>query len=79
VGQAQELVEDGRNGLLADVEDAEGLAALAARVREDSGLRDRLRAEGRVTAEAYEYERLDPAWDALLTGFVERPSAVDGR
>jgi glycosyltransferase involved in cell wall biosynthesis len=79
VGQAQELVEDGRNGLLADVEDVEGLAALAARVREDSGLRDRLRAEGRVTAEAYEYQHLDSAWDALLTGFVERPSAVDER
>ena len=79
VGQAQELVEDGRNGLLADVEDAEALAALAARVREDADLGNRLRAEGRVTAEAHEYERLDSAWDALLTGFVERRSAVDGR
>ena len=79
VGQAQELVEDGRNGLLADVEDAETLAALALRVREDASLRDRLRPAGRRTAEAYEYERLDPAWDALLTGFVERSPEVDGR
>jgi glycosyltransferase involved in cell wall biosynthesis len=72
VGQAQELVEDGRNALLADVEDIDAIAASAIRVGEDSALRERLRLAGRATAEAYAHERLDVAWAALLDGFVVR-------
>ncbi len=73
VGQAQELVEHGRNGLLCEVEDVEALAGSAARVRHDRELAHRLRREGRATAEAYALERLDPLWAELLRGFVERP------
>jgi glycosyltransferase involved in cell wall biosynthesis len=72
VGQAQELVEHGRNGLLVEVEDAEGLAGWAARVRDDPDLTVALRAAGRVTAEEHALERLDPSWAALLDGFVAR-------
>ena len=80
VGQAQELVEDGRNGLLAAVEDVEALAELTVRVAEDAGVRERLRSEGRATAEMYAHERLDAAWATLFDGFVERLGpAVDGR
>lgn len=72
VGQATELVRDGENGLLADVEDAAALAAAVQRVHDDAALRARLRAAGRTTAEAYAEERLDPLWAQLLEGFADR-------
>jgi glycosyltransferase involved in cell wall biosynthesis len=72
VGQAQELVEGGRNGLLVDVEDPEAIAAATARFRTDSGLAQSLVEAGRATAEGLAYERLDPRWAALLDGFVNR-------
>ncbi len=73
VGQAQEIVEHGRNGLLVGVEDAEGLAGWAARVRDDADLAATLRTVGRSTAETYALERLDPRWAALLEEFVNAP------
>ena len=78
VGQAQELVEDGRNGLLAGVDDVEALASLVLRVRDDSELRERMRMAGRATAVEYAYERLDGAWARLLETLVDRPDS-DGR
>jgi glycosyltransferase involved in cell wall biosynthesis len=72
VGQAAELVVEGENGLLADVDDVEALAAAVTRAREDSALRARLRGVGRMTAEAHADERLDSRWDELLEGFVRR-------
>ena len=74
VGQASELVSDGENGLLADVDDVEALAASAQRVHDDAELAARLRKAGRPTAEAYADARLDPLWAGLLAGFVERDS-----
>jgi glycosyltransferase involved in cell wall biosynthesis len=70
VGQAQELVEDGMNGWLVDVEDAGALAVRALAVRESSG--GAVREAGRRTAEAHANERLDPLWAELLEGFVDR-------
>jgi glycosyltransferase involved in cell wall biosynthesis len=66
VGQAAELVEDGRNGWLVGVDDPEALAeaALAAH----AGVRE----AGRATAEAHRHEALDPLWAQLFAGFVER-------
>ena len=72
VGQAQDLVEHGRNAALVDVEDVEGLVAWAERVRDDAEVRAAWRDSGRDVAEAYAQERLDPLWAALLDGFVER-------
>jgi glycosyltransferase involved in cell wall biosynthesis len=72
VGQAQELVTSGENGLLADVDDADALVAAVERVHEDAALRRRLRTAGRATAEAHAEERLDPLWAQLLKGFVDR-------
>jgi glycosyltransferase involved in cell wall biosynthesis len=77
VGQAQELVVDGENGLLVHVDDHEALAAAALRVREDADLVETLRAAGRRTAVAYRYERLDDLWSAFFDGFVSR-HAADG-
>jgi glycosyltransferase involved in cell wall biosynthesis len=70
VGQAPDLVADGENGILADVDDADALAAAVQRVHDDAELRDRLRAAGRRTAEAHAEERLDARWAGLLDGFV---------
>jgi glycosyltransferase involved in cell wall biosynthesis len=72
VGQATELVVDGENALLADVDDVDALAAAVMRVQEDAELRARLRTAGRITAEAHAEERLDPLWADLLEGFVSR-------
>jgi glycosyltransferase involved in cell wall biosynthesis len=72
VGQAPEVVDDGRNGLLADVDDVDGLVDAVRRIHEDTSLRASLRTAGRPTAEAYAEERLDPLWAELLDGFVSR-------
>src|SRR5204863_8637393 len=72
VGQATELVVDGENGLLADVDDVDALVAAVERVHEDAALRPRLRASGRAAAEAHADERLDPLWANLLDGFARR-------
>ena len=72
VGQAAELVRDGENGLLADVDDVDALVAAVQRVHDDAVLRERLRTGGRRTAEAHAEERLDPLWAELLEGFVTR-------
>jgi glycosyltransferase involved in cell wall biosynthesis len=70
VGQAQELVEDGRNGWLANVEDADGLAGLVLRAHEI--VDGAVAAAGRATAERHALERLDQEWARLLTGFATR-------
>jgi glycosyltransferase involved in cell wall biosynthesis len=72
VGQAAELVADGENGLLADVDDVDALVDAVERVHADSALRARLRTAGRAQAEAHAEERLDPLWAELLEGFVDR-------
>jgi glycosyltransferase involved in cell wall biosynthesis len=74
VGQAPEILEEGRTGLLADVDDVEALAGLLGRVHDDADLGRLLRGAGRATAEAHAYPRLDARWAELLEGFVE-----DGR
>jgi glycosyltransferase involved in cell wall biosynthesis len=71
VGQAAELVRDGDNGLLADVDDVDALVTAVERVRDEADLRRRLRASGRATAEAHAEERLDARWAELLEGFVD--------
>ena len=72
VGQAAELVRDGHNGLLAEVDDIDALASAVERIHGDRELRSRLRNAGRDTAEAHAEERLDGQWGRLLDGFVRR-------
>lgn len=72
VGQVPELVREGENGLLADVDDVDALTDALERVRRDGELRTRLRTDGRATAEALAEERLDARWAQLLEGFAER-------
>jgi glycosyltransferase involved in cell wall biosynthesis len=72
VGQASELVADGENGLLVDVDDVSALVSAVERLYSDSALAARLRDAGRPTAEAHAEERLDRRWAELLEGFVRR-------
>ena len=71
-GQAPDLVADGGNGLLVDVEDVDGLAEGLRRVHDDAELAARLREAGRRTAEETSHGALAPRWEALLDGFAER-------
>jgi glycosyltransferase involved in cell wall biosynthesis len=74
VGQAQELLTHDEDALLADVDDVEALVGAVQRVYDDVTLAPRLRQAGRLTAERYREERLDPLWDNLLRGFVDHAS-----
>ncbi|MDX6407726.1 MAG: hypothetical protein QOE13_797 [Gaiellaceae bacterium] len=72
VGQVTELVVDGENGLVAEVDDVDALATAAGRVHDDPALAARLRVRGRPSAEACAEEKLDARWAELLKGFVRR-------
>ena len=61
VGQAPDLVADGDNGLLADVDDVAALDGSVVRVHDDAALANKLRERGRPTAEAHAEELLDSA------------------
>ena len=74
VGQGADLVRDGENGWLVDVEDIEGLteatAHIAAASEPDLAA---IRREGRRTAEENSYPALGARWLDLFRGFVELP------
>ncbi len=73
-GQAPDLVVDGVNGNLVDVEDPVGLAAGLLQARARPGARASGSAPpGAATAEENSHASLAPRWRALLEGFAERP------
>ena len=77
VGQAADLVRDGENGWLCDVEDVEGLAAAAAAVaRAPAAELGRFAAAARETAEACSWDALRPRWHDLFTGVRRDGGAV---
>lgn len=66
VGQASELVRDGENGWLVEVEDADALAERLSAVSDAS----HVIAAGLETARANSYEAQLPLWESFFTGFV---------
>jgi glycosyltransferase involved in cell wall biosynthesis len=71
VGQAADLVRDGENGRLCDVEDADGLAAAAVGVAQASAAElEPLLDAARQTAESCSWAALRPRWRDLFRGFV---------
>jgi glycosyltransferase involved in cell wall biosynthesis len=64
VGQAAELIRDGENGRLVDVEDAEALAERLAAI--DGSTVD----AGVATAREHTYEAQMPLWRAFFDGYV---------
>lgn len=72
VGQAADLVRHGENGWIAEVEDAEGLAALCKTALAKDGERPAILRNARATAEAYAYERQSSLWLDFMRDFVQR-------
>ena len=71
VGQAADLVRDGENGYLVDVDDVEALAQRAVDVATAPAADVvRITRAGRTTAESSSYAALAPRWRELLSGFV---------
>ena len=71
VGQAIDLVESGVDAWMVDVEDVAALAGSIAHVADASDDElARMRAAGRIKAEANSYPALRSRWRALLDGFV---------
>jgi glycosyltransferase involved in cell wall biosynthesis len=69
VGQAAEMVDDGVNGWLVDVEDADAIASRVVAVSEGAASPELL-ARARATAEENAYDRQLPLWRGFLEGFV---------
>jgi glycosyltransferase involved in cell wall biosynthesis len=71
VGQAADVLDQGVNGWLVDVDDVDALAASVEHVADASSEElGRIRGAGRETAEANSYPALRPRWRTLLDGFV---------
>lgn len=72
VGQAMDLVINGENGFMVDVEDAEGLVHSVERVRGmDAASKRALLQAARATAEANAWDRQGPLWKDFFAGVVE--------
>lgn len=72
VGQAMDLVQDGKNGFMVDVEDVDGLVHSVERVHELSDADRRVLLEaGRATAEANSWESQRVLWSDFFAGIVE--------
>jgi glycosyltransferase involved in cell wall biosynthesis len=70
VGQASDLVRDGENGWLVDVEDAEALASRLEAIAAGDPALDRVTTAGLATAAANSYEAQVPLWRGFFRGFV---------
>jgi glycosyltransferase involved in cell wall biosynthesis len=71
VGQAMDLVRHGENGWVAEVEDAEALAAHLEEAVADAARRRDVVARARRTAEQNSLEAQRPAWARFSQGYVE--------
>ena len=70
VGQAVDLVREGENGWLVDVEDADAIAARLVAIAEGGADLDRVCPAGFETAEANSYDAQLPLWRDFFAGFV---------
>lgn len=70
VGQASDLVRDGENGWLVDVDDVQAIAGRLAGLAAD-GAPSAMRAAGLETAAANSYDAQLPLWRDFFAGFVE--------
>ena len=66
VAGVRDLVRDGVNGLLVPPDDPRAMRDALARLFSERGLAERLGAAARVTAEAYEWDRVRPRLEAAL-------------
>ena len=71
VGQAIDLIADGTNGWLTEIEDAEATAHWGKVVAEQSELRDLVIRAGLVTASQNSYDAQESLWQKFFSGFME--------
>lgn len=71
VGGIPLLAQDGSEDLLVDPGDAEGMANAVQRVLNDQNLAHQLSVRARLRAEAFDWEKILPRWDALFERLVE--------
>ena len=71
VGQAMDLVEHEKNGMMVSVEDYEGLAFYTQKILQDSDLTNRLIENGLLTANSNTYSSQIPLWKSFFNGFVK--------
>ncbi|WP_146244190.1 glycosyltransferase [Curtobacterium sp. MCBD17_032] len=76
-GGPAELVSDGVDGLLVVPGDPDTLAAAMTRVASDPGLRARLAAAGRETAQRYDIDRVVDALETVLLGALPPRAASE--
>ena len=70
VGQAMDLVEDGVNGFLVDVEDVDGIVDKMLNVLTNSEMRQCIISEGLSTAAKNTYRAQYPLWKGFMKDFV---------
>lgn len=71
VGQAVDLMRDGENGWLVDVDEPEAIADALERIAHRTVARDQAVAAGLETAAEHTYEAQLPLWRTFFDGFVE--------
>jgi len=70
VGQAMDLVEQGGNAFMVDIEDSDGLSECSRKVLSDTELRSRMVDQGIRTARENTYSSHIPLWKNFFKGFV---------
>jgi glycosyltransferase involved in cell wall biosynthesis len=71
VGQCRDLVESGKNAMMAPIDNVEELHALALKVLRDPGLRQALASNGLITAQENSYEAQLPLWKKYFENLVD--------
>jgi glycosyltransferase involved in cell wall biosynthesis len=70
------IVENGRTGMLVEVNDHEGLAEAAVKVLEDPSLAERLILNARAECEKYTWDNVKPKWTGLYKELANRPASL---
>ena len=68
IGGARMFIEDGKNGLLVPVGDAEAMADALCRMIEDKALRERCYKNGEKIRDQLAEEKIFEQWKAVLNG-----------
>ena len=73
VGMAPDVIQDGENGFLADVEDVGGLVAATQKLIEDSSLKQKFREAGSTTILDYDWAKIGKQYvDKVYNPLLER-------
>ncbi len=66
VGMAVDLIKNGENGFLVDIESSDGLAECALKVLDNPNLKNKLVNNGRVTVANYDWKVLAKRYEEVL-------------